>query len=127
LHLKQTIAYYFLLLYTLALLQPIVPVISNWWAHEFNNIEHLLNVHAKFGGDRLQLQVAKTSDQSNKSHMQAATENMKVPVACSCNHRFFQVGCKNENTILPNSKPTIFAIFPFTSFSPTQVFFCLKK
>jgi hypothetical protein len=44
--------------------KPLIPILSDFWDHEFNEIEHISIVHAKYGSHHLQKEVADT-DTSN--------------------------------------------------------------
>ncbi len=52
---------------------------GDMWAHEFNEIEHISTVHAKYGSHHLQKEVADTdADNSQKSQTNLKSED-QVP------------------------------------------------
>ncbi|HEX8462493.1 MAG TPA: hypothetical protein VF623_13730, partial [Segetibacter sp.] len=66
---KFSISYYLLLLYLTVLFKPLMPVVCDVWSHEFNGLEHIFNVHAKYGTNHVEKELAESSanDNSNKS------------------------------------------------------------
>lgn len=72
---KGTIAYYLMLLYVTVMVQPLVPIISNAWAHEFETINHLQTIHAKYGEHHVELAIAKTNNNSDKSKNTTKTKD----------------------------------------------------
>jgi hypothetical protein len=46
-----------------------MPVVCDVWSHEFNGLEHIFNVHAKYGTNHVEKELAESSanDNSNKS------------------------------------------------------------
>lgn len=66
---KSPAAYYLLLLYMAVMLKPLLPVVSDFWSHEFNGLEHISLVHAKYGNQHLQKELADSSagNESNKN------------------------------------------------------------
>jgi hypothetical protein len=46
--------------------KPLIPVISDAWSHEFNTIEHISTIHAKYGSKHLQQEVAENTTEKNK-------------------------------------------------------------
>ncbi len=51
------------------MLKPLLPIVSDFWSHEFNGLEHISLVHAKYGNEHLQKELAENSagNESNKS------------------------------------------------------------
>lgn len=69
---KSDIAYYLLLLYVTVMLKPLIPIISDAWSHEFNEIEHVSTVHAKFGSQHLQKDLAdERSDNKDQNSLKS--------------------------------------------------------
>ncbi len=40
------------------MVKPLLPIVSDWYQHEFNEIEHLSCVHAVYGSHHLQHEIA---------------------------------------------------------------------
>ncbi len=51
------------------MLKPLLPIVYDCWSHEFNGLEHISLVHAKYGNQHLQKELAENSagNESNKS------------------------------------------------------------
>ncbi len=58
-----------MLLYLSVMFKPLIPIISDAWEHEFNEIEHLSLVHEKYGSHHLQkeLGASSTNDEHDKN------------------------------------------------------------
>lgn len=64
---KFTIAYYLMLLYVSVIVRPLVPFLTDAWSHEFNETEHVLLVHAKYGSHHVQKELAETNSDNDKA------------------------------------------------------------
>ncbi len=84
------------------MLKPLVPVFIDFWDHEFNEIEHISIVHAKYGSHHLQKEVADTEsgcDAKNQAtlpaqdqvpfHLLTVAYSPAVPAAFSCPAVYF--------------------------------------
>lgn len=51
------------------MIKPLLPIVYDNWSHEFNGLEHISLVHAKYGNEHLQKELAQNSsgNESNKS------------------------------------------------------------
>lgn len=67
---KSPTAYYLMLLYITVMLKPLIPIISNVWSHEFNEIEHISTIHAKYGSHHLQKELAASGTDNENSKNQ---------------------------------------------------------
>ncbi len=58
-----------MLLYVTIMLKPLVPVVDDWWEHEFNPIKHQIHVHAIYGSNHLQKELAdeNSNNDNNKN------------------------------------------------------------
>jgi hypothetical protein len=65
---KFTIAYYLLLLYSLVILKPIVPIVSDAVSHVFDEAIHIATVHAKYGSHHLEKELANAANDNGKNH-----------------------------------------------------------
>ncbi len=64
---KFTIAYYLCLIYTTVMFQPLIPLVEDAFAHTFAEAYHIATVHAKYGNNHLEKDLATTSEGANKN------------------------------------------------------------
>lgn len=64
------------------MLKPLTPVIADIWAHDFNEMEHLSLVHAKYGSHHLQKEVADSSDNDDQNKKATNTLRSEDKVQC---------------------------------------------
>lgn len=65
---KFSIAYYLVLLYLTIMLKPLIPIVSDAWSHSFAEANHILAIHAKYGANHLEKELASGErDDNNKS------------------------------------------------------------
>jgi len=76
---KQRIAYYFLLIYTLVLLKPIIATIQDGLSHLFAEAIHIATVHAKYGSNHLQREVGDLGSNSGRNHAVSPPEESFSP------------------------------------------------
>lgn len=67
---RFTAAYYLLLLYSTVILRSIIPLASDALAHTFENAYHIATVHAKYGANHLETELAKNSADDNENKNQ---------------------------------------------------------
>jgi hypothetical protein len=77
--LKIIVAYYFLLLYTLALCKPILPAVQDEFAHIFWKAKHLATVHHHHGDHHAEEEIAEAEHKGNDK--QPATTKTSEPVS----------------------------------------------
>lgn len=70
---RFSIAYYLLLLYTVVMLKPLVPLVCDAWNHAFAEARHIASVHAKYGEHHLEKQLAAAEDGSTKNEASTKT------------------------------------------------------
>ena len=88
---KKIAAYYLLLIYILATVKPILPIVNDMLAHIFNEAEHIATVHQHFGKMHLHhdlKEAAKHDNDANNAALLKATEPVSV-------HLFYE-----ENTVI---------------------------
>lgn len=78
--LKTIAAYYFLLLYTLAMCKPILPIVQDELAHIFWKAEHLATVHHHHGDHHAEKKIAEAEHKEN-TDKQPATTKTSEPVS----------------------------------------------
>jgi hypothetical protein len=78
---KHPGAYYLVLLYVTVMLKPLMPLISDAWAHTFAESIHIATVHAKYGANHLEKELSATSseNENNKAHNSVKTEEPFPP------------------------------------------------
>lgn len=59
--------------------KPLIPILSDLWDHEFNEIEHISIVHAKYGSHHLQKEVADSDADSNQKGQTSLKSDDQVP------------------------------------------------
>ncbi len=64
---KFPVAYYLLLLYTSVMFSPTIPLVKDAIAHTFAAAYHIATVHAKYGNNHLEKELANTSDAQSKN------------------------------------------------------------
>lgn len=67
---KSPAAYYLMLIYVTVMIKPLLPFIYDAWSHEFNEIEHISIIHARYGSHHLERELADTDTDDNKSKNQ---------------------------------------------------------
>ncbi len=55
-----------MLLYLTMMVRPVLPIVIDWYQHEFNEIEHLACVHAQYGSQHLQREVAESAAENGQ-------------------------------------------------------------
>lgn len=81
---KFTTAYYLTLLYLSVLLNPLIPVISDALSHTFADAIHIATVHAKYGNNHLEVELANEAadDGNNKNpHNINSEESVSVHIS----------------------------------------------
>lgn len=77
---KSPAAYYLLLLYVSVMFKPLIPILDDAWSHAFSGIEHISLVHAKYGSNHVQKNIA-DAEQSEKNHPSSSTLKNSEQVA----------------------------------------------
>jgi hypothetical protein len=67
-----------MLLYVTIVLKPLVPVVDDWWQHEFNPIKHQIHVHSIYGSNHLQKELAKENSNGNSKNQNALKSQDQV-------------------------------------------------
>lgn len=72
-----------MLLYITVMLQPLLPIVSDWYGHEFNPIQHQIQVHMVYGKNHLYKDVAESNSansQTNKHTSAKTSESAPVHI-----------------------------------------------
>jgi hypothetical protein len=59
--LRFTAAYYLFLIYITVIAKPLIPIVADAFHHEFDGLEHISLVHAVYGENHLQKELADTA------------------------------------------------------------------
>lgn len=86
---KPTVAYYLLLLYTIAACKPVLPLIKDAVAHAFWNVDHLASVHQHDGNHHVHSEINKASTQDGEEQ-NTPTSKASEPVSLHvpANHHY---------------------------------------
>ncbi|MEP6596589.1 MAG: hypothetical protein ABJA71_11620 [Ginsengibacter sp.] len=76
---RSPAAYYMMLLYVTVMIKPLIPIMQDAWSHEFNEIEHLSCVHAKYGNNHLQKELGTESDNDEGKNQNSLRSEDQVP------------------------------------------------
>lgn len=110
---KSPTAYYLLLLYITVMLKPLLPIVNDWWSHEFNEVEHISLVHAKYGSHHLQKEVADTSSDSenNKSqNISKSEDQFPFHISPQIHNYVFKIASSNNNYLSTNAGKLPFVV-----------------
>jgi hypothetical protein len=70
---KSTLAYYLLLLYTVAICRPFFPLLNDYLAHTFWTAEHLVTVHQHQGTNHVHYELKESAEKGNQEQAAGAT------------------------------------------------------
>ena len=91
-------AYYLLLIYSLMMLKPLLPVVSDLLSHVFAEAIHIATVHAKYGSHHLEKELETTARDNSKNHNAVISEeNFTVHVSTNEYSYYFYRGGQNKN------------------------------
>ncbi|MFT4092396.1 MAG: hypothetical protein QM640_02060 [Niabella sp.] len=65
---KFALAYYLLLIYLTVILKPLIPVVTDGFEHFFSEAWHIETVHARYGNDHLEKQLANETKDDDKAN-----------------------------------------------------------
>lgn len=81
---KFTIAYYLMLLYVIVIFKPLIPYISDAASHFFDDAIHVATVHAIYGDNHVEIELAATGSDNDASKTQNTTKAQDpIPVHVS--------------------------------------------
>lgn len=90
---RVPIAYYMMLLYFTVMFKPLIPIVKDTIAHTFAEAIHIATVHAIYGSNHLQKELADTSsDSANNKHQNNTNGEDQVQVHVSftaCAYNFY--------------------------------------
>lgn len=95
---RFTTAYYLLLLYSLVMFRPMMPLVGDVMSHVFAEAIHIATVHAKYGSNHLEKEMGKTASDNSKNHNAVLSgENLTVHISTNeCSYCFYP-GRQNKN------------------------------
>jgi hypothetical protein len=77
---KVPIAYYLMILYVTVMFKPLIPIVTDSISHVFYKAIHIATVHALYGSNHLQKELADSSSESATDKHQSNTTGDQVPV-----------------------------------------------
>lgn len=80
---KSTTAYYLILLYSIAMCKPIIPVLGDFLAHTLWQEEHLQTVHQEHGKNHVHYELmnaAKNEQKDNEPQSTKLSDNVSVHI-----------------------------------------------
>ncbi|MEO7529881.1 MAG: hypothetical protein ABIS69_00675 [Sediminibacterium sp.] len=76
---RSPAAYYLMLLYLSVMFKPLIPIISDVWEHEFNEVAHLSLVHEKYGSHHLEKELADNGHNDHAKDSNTLKSEDQVP------------------------------------------------
>jgi hypothetical protein len=120
---RYTSAYYLLLLYSIMMLYPMLPIVSDAWSHAFNEIEHITTVHFIYGSNHLEKELVSVGNlgKNNKSSRNSIkiTEQFQVHIVAPSIEHDFGINTINGFYLFYNP-PRIIATFLSNPFQPPR-------
>ena len=78
-------AYYLMLIYIAVMFKPLIPVLNDAYAHAFAQAIHEATVHARYGDNHLQKDLAAGADAENSKNQKACNPEDQYPVHVTTN------------------------------------------
>jgi hypothetical protein len=94
---RAPIAYYTMLLYFTVMFKPFIPIVKDVISHTFAEAIHIATVHAIYGSNHLQKELADTSDNTNNKHQTNTNGEEQVQVHVSASEFLFHFCCLTFN------------------------------
>ncbi len=106
-------AYYLMLLYLTVVFKPAIPIISDALSHTFADAIHIATVHAKYGNNHLETELAtEGSDNDNSKNQNTVKSEEQIPVHVPEDECTFDFSLNSFNKSYPVFKNyTLSAIF----------------
>lgn len=83
---RAPVAYYMMILYFTVMFKPLIPIVSDALSHTFAEAIHIATVHAIYGSNHLQKELADTgSENSNGKHQHTTNGEEQVQLHISAN------------------------------------------
>ena len=83
------------------MVKPLIPIFCDVWAHEFNEIEHISTVHAKYGSNHIQKEIAETNSDTNKKNQNSLKSEDQVAFHISANEIYIHFHANGFNQEFP--------------------------
>jgi hypothetical protein len=96
---KRIIAYYLFFFYASAMLKPVMPLVTDFIAHQFAHEHHIATVHSHNGEDHVHYELAAAADEQEKDHentKQKLTEPISLHIFSANDHDLFVTPATNE-------------------------------
>ncbi|MEP6584561.1 MAG: hypothetical protein ABJA90_09855 [Ginsengibacter sp.] len=110
---RYTIAYYLMLLYVTVMLKPLIPIIADAFSHTFSETIHVETIHAKYGINHLEKELAASgNDSSNNKNQNAITSEEQVLIHLASEEMRYKFDLDNIITDYPFCKAfTLSSVF----------------
>lgn len=109
---KFPTAYYLLLLYFTVVLKPVIPMITDAVSHTFANAVHMDTVHAKYGNNHLESELAAAGENDNNKDQNSLKVQDQVPVHFAEDQKNLVFSVKESSGAYPDTKvdnfPSVF-------------------
>ncbi len=110
---RYTTAYYLMLLYVTVMFKPLIPIISDALSHTFSETIHIETVHAKYGSNHLEKELAASgTDNANNKNQNTITSEDQVLIHVASNEIKYHFGLNSIIKDYPFCKPfTLSSVF----------------
>jgi hypothetical protein len=112
---RTIISFYLALIYAIVIFKPVLPIINDAFSHLFAEAIHIATVHAKYGANHLQKEIAETCADNDKSKTQntVKVEDLVTVHVCTgeYNYACYFGKDKNYNTATLSPIAEIFLSF----------------
>ena len=110
---KFATAYYLLLIYSTFMLQALIPVGIDCWSHIFAEAKHIMTVHAKYGSNHLEQELANENSDNSTSRDQNSVRLEETSTAhiaaVEYNYQYFVPKLTTNFSVLTSLKvPVVF-------------------
>ncbi|MEP6514433.1 MAG: hypothetical protein ABJA79_11220 [Parafilimonas sp.] len=110
---KFTTAYYLMLIYSTVMLSPVIPIITDAVSHSFAEAYHISAIHAKYGANHLENELANSASENDNGKNQATVKSEEqVPVHISTDECIidfsFSITSESFQSLKPCSLSSIF-------------------
>ena len=106
---KSTVAYYLIILYSIAVCKPVLPIVTDFLGHTFWSQKHITTVHNENGKDHLHYELLDAKDDGENS----SSPNIKSTDPVSV-HISFEEGILSTHNIPVSHRKSIQKVYlPF--------------
>src|SRR4051794_23718468 len=103
---KITLSYLLLCIYATIMIKPVMPTVSDIFAHIFNYSDHMLTVHHHHGISHVHFEYIEAAKKD--SHTNAPINNLPKKTNYSCEHLLFTLSTNLSPCTIPQKHPWFF-------------------